>query len=268
MSRQEDIKAPPPGPIQPIFNDSLTQIERERRWLRAKLAPLTSPEEQENVQSAAAAFGAQNGKLPGPSKRAPQPKRTAIRSGPSPTKSAVMNNMPIGAQFLPKTKPTPQPTMSKNLIVPVNAQGAPVPDERPTEPAPKLTFSPAPDNTFCKIAERPRPSNHPLNQPWTQKVLATHNNEVFAIVKDGHIAKLLSDALNVYFHALMQRQAEMEARAKAEAAAVNDADVFDQPLADPTVTEGAPLAEEVDAVTGAPLSAVGEPSEIENLPSL
>lgn len=147
--------------------------------------------------------------------------------------------------------------MSKNLIVPVNAQGAPVADTRPEAARPKLSFSPAPDGTFCKIADRPRPANHPLHMPWTQKYLATHDSRPFAIAMDESVANLLSNALNTYFQAVMQHQAEQEARKAAEAAAANDADAF-----------GAPLVEETDAITGQPISAVGEPSEIEQLPSL
>jgi hypothetical protein len=147
--------------------------------------------------------------------------------------------------------------MSKNLIVPVNAQGAPVADTRPAAAPRKLSFSPAPDGTFCKIADRPRPANHPLNQPWTQKFLATHDSQPFAIAMDESVANLLANALNTYFQAVMQHQAEQEARKAAEAAAANDADAF-----------GAPLVEETDAITGQPISAVGEPSEIEQLPSL
>jgi hypothetical protein len=258
MSRPEDIKAPPPGPIQPIFNDSLSQIERERRMLRYRAQGLTSPEATENVKGAAAAFGAQYGKIPSAAlKRAPQPKGRQL--GLSPTKSAA-TTAPThpGSQFLkPKPQPKPQPTMSKNLIVPVNAQGAPVADTRPEAARPKLSFSPAPDGTFCKIADRPRPANHPLHMPWTQKYLATHDSRPFAIAMDESVANLLSNALNTYFQAVMQHQAEQEARKAAEAAAANDADAF-----------GAPLVEETDAITGQPISAVGEPSEIEQLPSL
>lgn len=262
MSRQEDIKAPPPGPIQPIFNDPLTQIERERRMLRYRASQLTSPEEQENVKSAAGAFGAREGKVPGLGgnlKRAPQPKK---RVAQSPIKNSVTLPTPIGAQFLPKTiQQSKQPqTMSKNLIVPVNAQGAPVADTRPQEQAPQLKFIPAPDGTFCKVADRPRPANHPLNQPWTQKFLATHENHPFAIVKDENIAKLLCDALNVYFHAAMQQQAEQAAAQRAAASAANDASAFDAPIPE--------VVEETDALTGAAISEVGEPSAIEQLPTI
>jgi hypothetical protein len=226
--------------------------------LRHRAAQLTSPEATESVKGAAASFGAKFGKLPGVTtgKRAPQPKGRQL--GLSPTKSAVTPPTPIGAQFLkPQPQPKPQPTMSKNLIVPVNAQGAPVADTRPAAAPRKLSFSPAPDGTFCKIADRPRPANHPLNQPWTQKFLATHDSQPFAIAMDESVANLLSNALNTYFQAVMQHQAEQEARKAAEAAAANDADAF-----------GAPLVEETDAITGQPISAVGEPSEIEQLPSL
>ena len=282
MSRQEDIKAPPPGPIQPIFNDSLSQVERERRHLRRIASQYTSTEAIENVTSAAAAFGARNGKLPGaaPVRRslpkAPQPKGSVVPSLPIKNSPSAQRPTTTGHQSLQnqiasleaqlnalKTQQTTN-VSNKNLIVPVNAQGALIADPRPVE-QPKLTFSPAPDGSFCKIADRPRPSNHPLNQPWTQKILATHNNEPFAIVKDQPIAELLANALNVYFHALMQRQHEVEATRAAEAAAANDVSIFDTPL-----NEDAPTAAEaeVDALTGAPATAVGEPSEIEQLPSL
>lgn len=288
MSRQEDIKAPPPGPIQPIFNDRLSDIERERRNLRRIASQFTSTEAVENVTSAAAAFGARNGKLPGATgpKRAPQPKAPAPKGSvaqslvtkktPAPTLTPTGNHSTIQNQIdalqshldalkrqATNQQQTPQPM--SNLIVPVNAQGQPVADERPQPEAPKLTFSPAPDGTFCKIADRPRPKNHPIGQPWSQKILATHNNEPFAIVRDGHVAELLSNALNVYFHALMQRQAELEAKRQAEAAAANDATVFDAMPDDPNAE---PAVEGVDALTGAPAEAVGEPSEIEKLPSL
>ena len=156
---------------------------------------------------------------------------------------------------------------NRNLIVPVNAQGRPVADTRPQEAPPKakLSFVPAADGTVVKIADRPRPANHPGHLPWTQKFLATHSNQPFAIVMDDHVAELVSTALNVYFSAVMQRQAEDDARAKAAASAATDANLFDAPL--PAVAEVTEV-EEVDAVTGAPESAVGEPSEIEQLPSL
>jgi hypothetical protein len=148
-----------------------------------------------------------------------------------------------------------------NLIVPVNAMGRPVEDTRPQPEPAKLSFSPAPDGTFVKIADRPRPKNHPANQPWTQKFLATHNNEPFAIAKDQPVAELLANAINVYFHALMQRQAEAQARAAAEQAAESDATVFDTiPDGDTTLDP-----QEVDAIVGVPASAVGVDPDVERL---
>lgn len=287
MSRQEDIKAPPPGPIQPIFNDSLSHVERERRHLRRIASQYTSPEAQENVTSAAAAFGARNGKLPGAGARrpalpkAPQPKGSVVPSlpirktaAPTPTPSGNQSTLQKQIDALQayldalKQQANQQTQPVSNLIVPVNAQGQPVADERPQAEQPKLTFSPAPDGTFCKIADRPRPKNHPIGQPWSQKILATHNNEPFAIVRDGHVAELLSNALNVYFHALMQRQAELEAKRQAEAAAANDANVFDAMPADENAEPAVEDAADVDALTGASAAEVGEPSAIEQLPSL
>jgi len=251
----DELKGPPPpGPIQPIFNDPLSQVERHRRALRAKADAITSPEARENVVSAAAAFGQQYGKVPG--KRLPP-------AASSPTKS-VPTSKPNGNQFTtPITQQTNKP-MAKpqtNLIVPVNAMGQPVEDTRPQPEPAKLSFSPAPDGTFVKIADRPRPKNHPANQPWTQKFLATHNNEPFAIAKDQPVAELLANAINVYFHALMQRQAEAQARAAAEQAAESDATVFDTiPDGDTTLDP-----QEVDAIVGVPASAVGVDPDVERL---
>lgn len=88
--------------------------------------------------------------------------------------------------------------------------------------------------------------------------VATHSNEIFAIVRDAHSAELVANALNVYFNALLQHQAEQQAAEGAAAAAANDSNVFDAGLP----------AGEVDAVTGAPIESVGQPSDIEQLPSL
>jgi len=233
----------------------MSQVERHRRALRAKADAITSPEARENVTSAAAAFGQQYGKVPG--KRLPP-----VAS--SPTKSVATRPTPTGVQFTtPITKQTNKP-MAKpqtNLIVPVNAMGRPVEDTRPQPEPAKLSFSPAPDGTFVKIADRPRPKNHPANQPWTQKFLATHNNEPFAIAKDQPVAELLANAINVYFHALMQRQAEAKARAAAEQAAESDATVFDTiPDGDTTLDP-----QEVDAIVGVPASAVGVDPDVERL---
>lgn len=145
-----------------------------------------------------------------------------------------------------------------NLIQPVNAQGHPIADPRPPAPAPeppKLVFNPAPDGTFVKIADRPAPKNHPPHVPWTQKYVATHDDQPIAITRDKFCADLIAQAINVYFNALLQQQAEQAAAKAASAAAENDANAFD---ALPTGEQ------EVDAITGEPINHNTE----EELPSV
>jgi len=134
-----------------------------------------------------------------------------------------------------------------NLIQPVNAQGQPIADPRPVpaqpEP-PKLVFNPAPDGTFVKVADRPAPKNLPAGAVWTQKYLATHDNQPFAIARDKFCADLIAQAINVYFNAMLQQQAEAAAAKAARESSQADANAFD---ALPTGEQ------EVDAITGEPI---------------
>jgi len=285
----DDLRGPPPpGPIQPIFNDPVYKLERERRNLRKLAEQVTPPEARELVKSSAAAFH-QKEKLPGSeqkTRRAPAPLRarqTMQQQQPRskgvapslPTKNAATSPTQNGNQSLQTqietlqrqlnalTQQAPnqpnQQTMS-NLIQPVNAQGRPVADPRPPAPAaeaPKLVFNPAPDGTFVKIADRPQPKNHPANVPWTQKYVATNDNQPFAIARDKFCADLIANAINVYFNAMLQQQAEQAAIKAAEQAAQGDVNAFDA-----LPTEGHEV--EVDAITGEPL--INDTSE--ELPSV
>lgn len=278
----DDLRGPPPpGPIQPIFNDPVNQLERERRNLRRLAEQVTPPEARELVKSSAAAFH-QMEKLPGSEqkqlRRAPaplrarqtmqqqQPRRVPAQSAalvPSATKNVATNPAPSGNQSLQtqiaqlqaqlnaltqQAKQQTQPKSMSNLIQPVNAMGHPIADPRPPAPAPeqpKLVFNPAPDGTFVKIADRPQPKNHPANVPWTQKYVATNDNQPFAIARDKFCADLIANAINVYFNAMLQQQAEQAAAKAAADAAQSDANAFD---ALPTGEQ------EVDAITGEPIN--------------
>ena len=269
----DDLKGPPPeGPIQPIFNDSVAQLERERRNLRALAEKVTPPSARELIKSSAAAFN-QREPIPG-SRRAPAPLRarqTMAQQQPlrapapvpilSPTKSAATSPVPNGNQSLQnqiaqlqaqlnaltQQVNTQQTKPVSNLIQPVNAQGQPIADPRPAAPVepPKLVFNPAPDGTFVKVADRPAPKNLPAGAVWTQKYLATHDNQPFAIARDKFCADLIAQAINVYFNAMLQQQAEAAAAKAAREAAQSDANAFD---ALPTGTQ------EVDAITGEPIN--------------
>jgi len=284
----DDLRGPPPpGPIQPIFNDPVSSIERERRNIRRIAEAITPPEARELVKSSAAAFN-QREPLPGSDKklrRAPaplrqrqtmqqqQPRKGAVPSHiksvatkPTPTGDQSLQNQiaQLQAQLNALTKQTKQTQPMSNLIQPVNAQGRPIADPRPAPPteAPKLVFNPAPDGTFVKIADRPRPANHPANQPWTQKYLATHDNQPFAIARDKFCADLVAQAINVYFNAMLQQQAEAAAAKAASEAAKGDANAFDA-LPTDVATEA-----EVDAITGEPIPNDDEVEPTEELPSV
>jgi len=179
----------------------------------------------------------------------------------SPTKSAATSPVPNGNQSLQnqiaqlqaqlnaltQQVNTQQTKPVSNLIQPVNAQGQPIADPRPAAPVepPKLVFNPAPDGTFVKVADRPAPKNLPAGAVWTQKYLATHDNQPFAIARDKFCADLIAQAINVYFNAMLQQQAEAAAAKAAREAAQSDANAFD---ALPTGTQ------EVDAITGEPIN--------------
>jgi hypothetical protein len=276
----DDLKGPPPeGPIQPIFNDSVAQLERERRNLRALAEKVTPSSARDLIKSSAAAFNKRE-PIPG-SRRAPAPLRarqTMQQQQPQkgavpvhlPTKSVATTQTPNGDQSLQTqianlqrqlneltaNQQTPQPV--SNLIQPVNAQGQPIADPRPAPPqeAPKLVFNPAPDGTFVKVADRPAPKNLPAGAVWTQKYLATHDNTPFAIARDKFCADLIAQAINVYFNAMLQQQAEAAAAKAAREAAQSDANAFDALPTD--------ASQEVDAITGEPI--VNDTSE--ELPSV
>jgi hypothetical protein len=288
----DDLRGPPPpGPIQPIFNDSVTQLERERRNIRRIAEAITPPEARELVKSSAAAFN-QREPLPGSEKkhlrRAPapqrqrqslqqqQPRKGAVPVALSPTKSVATSQTQTGDQSLQnqitnlQAKLTalqnqlkkPTPPMS-NLIQPVNAQGQPIADPSPAPPtdAPKLVFNPAPDGTFVKIVDRQRPVNHPAELQWTQKYVTTHDNNPFAIARDKFCADLIAQAINVYFNAMLQQQAEAAAAKAACEAAQSDANAFDG------LPAGADVEQEVDAITGEPIPQ-DEIEPTEELPSV
>lgn len=278
----DDLKGPPPeGPIQPIFNDSVSTLERERRNLRRLAEAVTPPEARNLVTSSAAAFN-QREPLPGSRglKRAPaplrarqtmaqqQPRKGAVPSAiknvaTSPTQNGVQSlqtqieqlQAQLNALKSQQTKPM------SNLIQPVNAQGRPIADPRPQPAPPKLIFNPAPDGTFVKVADRPAPPNHPADKPWTQKYVATHDNQPFAICRDKFCADLVASAINVYFNAMLQQQAEEAAKKAAAEAAKGDAEAFDALPAEVASEQ------EVDAMTGQPIPTDDSEPESE-LPSL
>jgi hypothetical protein len=176
----------------------------------------------------------------------------------TPTKSVATSPAPSGNQSLQNqiaalqrqlNELTQQTKPVSNLIQPVNAQGQPIADPRPAPAPPKLVFNPAPDGTFVKVADRPAPKDLPAGSVWTQKYLATHDNTPFAIARDKFCADLIAQAINVYFNAMLQQQAEAAAAKAARDAAQSDANAFD---ALPTGTD------EVDAITGEPINPTDE----------
>lgn len=289
----DELKGPPPpGPIQPIFNDSVSSIERERRQLRRLAEQVTPPAARELVTSSAAAFNKRE-PLPGSKglKRAPAPLRARqTMQQQQPRKGAVPVRLPtanvptatpttttgnqstlknqidaLQSQLNALTKQLQQQTQPKpmsNLIQPVNAQGRPIADPRPAPAPPKLVFNPAADGTFVKIADRPVPPNHPPGQPWTQKYLATHDNQPFCICRDKFVADLVASAINVYFNAMLQQQAEAAAAKAAAEAAQSDAGAFD---ALPTEVAS---EQEVDAMTGQPIPKDDEVEPESELPQI
>jgi hypothetical protein len=190
-------KPPPPGPMVPIEDDSMTALQREMTALRAKADAATPPELRELMKSTVKSYSSSN-------------------PLPTPTVNRKANNKPI-----------------MNKIIQTDAQGRPKAPERSETPSPdKLVFPPGPDGTFVKVMDRPAPPNFP--GPWTQKYIVTHTNKPFAIVQDGPAAKLVAEALNIYFIAIYANQ-------RAADAASQDANAFDQIAAEPAAaqTEGA-----------------------------
>lgn len=194
MSNDADMgKAPPPGPMLPLENDSLANAAEEMARLRARVKG-NAGSLRDTLKTYASAFA-----LPPVEKKPAGPK------------------LP---QQLPKKH-----TLTMSNIIPVDANGRP--KNQPAPERKQIRFEPAEDGTFVKFQPRPRPGTHPVGRSWTQQLVATHLGDVLAIVPDESVAKLVVGAINVYLHAIHKQQMEETAAKQAAETVESEAAIFE-----------------------------------------